>query len=41
MSETAPAVPKWTDAGVCHPIPEWRWTWLYSAPIPHRTLGIR
>src|SRR5665811_1325199 len=30
----AAAVPKWTDAGVCHPVPEWRKTWLYSAKNP-------
>src|SRR5450830_30131 len=30
----ASAVPKWTDAGVCQPMPEWRWTWLYSAKNP-------
>ncbi len=22
------AVPKWTGAGVCSPMPAWRWTWL-------------
>jgi hypothetical protein len=22
------AVPKWTEAGVCIPIPEWRCSWL-------------
>src|SRR5450759_1091072 len=30
----AAVVPKWTYAGVCHPIPEWRKTWLYSAKNP-------
>ena len=29
-----PVVAKCTDAGVCQPIPEWRWTWLYSAKNP-------
>ena len=35
-SSIAAVVPKWTDAGVCQPIPEWRWTWLYSVKNPSR-----
>ena len=35
-SSMASAVPKWTDAGVCQPMPEWRWTWLYSLKNPSR-----
>ena len=33
-SSIASAVPKCTDAGVCHPMPEWRWTWFVLVEEP-------